>query len=152
MSLAQNLPKIIIFQRHSPFKTRLPAVTILCKQAQRSVRWDLPTGLNLRVVVTCVLRFPLAISLAPGGFSQGFPHFHSPQKQHTQKILKSSGSDMVFSTFSMRYFSENLNLNKGYNDSAYSMYLILIQKHFSSRKSGEGKAPRLSNPEFLFRK
>ena len=28
----------------------------------------------------------------------------------------SSGSDMVFSTFLVRYFSKNLNLNKGYND------------------------------------
>ena len=29
-----------------------------------------------------------------------------------KKVLKSRGSDMAFATFSMRYFSKNLNLDK----------------------------------------
>ena len=51
---------------------------------------------------------------------------------------------MAFATFSMRYFSKNLNLDTVYNDRylAYSMCLILIkEKHFSSRKVGGAKAP-----------
>ena len=48
-------------------------------QIGAAVRWDLPTGSNPGVVVTCRLRFLMVISLALGGFSPGFfSDFNSP--------------------------------------------------------------------------
>ena len=45
---------------------------------------------------------------------------------------------MVFSTFTMRYFAKRnstwIRCKMTGTSSAYSMYLILDQKHFSSRK------------------
>ena len=41
-------------------------------QIGAAVRWDLPTGSNPGVVVTCGLRLLMVISLARGGFSQVF--------------------------------------------------------------------------------
>ena len=55
-----------------------------------------------------------------------------------QKSLKCRGSKMVFSTFTMRYFSKGnstwMRCKMTGTSSAYSMYLILNQKLFSSRK------------------
>ena len=64
-----------------------------------------------------------------GGVGGGF-RGHPPQKS-----LKCRGSEMVFSTFTMRYFSKINSTCIGCKMmTAYSMYLVLNQKHFSSRK------------------
>ena len=61
---------------------------------------------------------------------------------------KSRDSEMVFSTFLMRYFSKKnstwIRCKMAGTSSAYSMYLIVQPKHSSSRKVGEGgnKAPQ----------
>ena len=56
----------------------------------------------------------------------------------SQKSLTFRGSEMVFSTFTMRYFAKRnstwIRCKMTGTSSAYSMYLILDQKHFSSRK------------------
>ena len=68
-----------------------------------------------------------------------------------QKILKCRGSEMVFSTFTMRYFSKGnstwIRCKMTGNSSASSMYVILNQKHFSSRKVEVLRPSQLPTPQ-----
>ena len=71
-----------------------------------------------------------------------------------RNTLKSRGSEMVFSTFSMSFFSKKINAiwvgcKMTGTSSAYSMYLLLKQKHFSSRKLG-WLTPRPRRPYISF--
>ena len=68
-----------------------------------------------------------------------------------QKSLKHRGSEMVFSTFTMRYFSKGnstwIRCKMTGTSSASSMYLILNQKHFSSRKVEVLRPSQLPTPQ-----
>ena len=67
-----------------------------------------------------------------------------------QKSLKCRGSEMVFSTFTVRYFSKRnstwIRCKMTGTSSAYRMYLIPNQKHFSSRKVEVLRLSQLPTP------
>ena len=79
-----------------------------------------------------------------GGGGGGFGG-HPPQKS-----LKCRGSEMVFSTFTVRYFSKRnstwIRCKMTGTSSAYRMYLIPNQKHFSSRKVEVLRLSQLPTP------